>query len=53
MRVAVEMARGARQLFGADVAVSVTGVAGPDAEGPKPPGLTFIAASRFFSARMR
>ena len=44
--VAEQMARGARELFGADVAVSVTGIAGPEPEGPKPVGLTFVAASR-------
>ena len=35
---AVEMARGARRLYEADVAVALTGVAGPDAHGGKPPG---------------
>ena len=44
--VARQMAEGARGLFGADVAVSVTGIAGPDAQGSKPVGLTYIAASR-------
>lgn len=43
--VAREMAEGARAIFGSDVAVSVTGVAGPTSEGGKPVGLTFIAAS--------
>ncbi len=33
-----EMAEGARRLFRADVALSVTGVAGPDAHDGKPPG---------------
>jgi PncC family amidohydrolase len=43
-QVATQMAVGARNLFGSDVAVSVTGVAGPSAEGNKPVGLTFIGA---------
>jgi len=40
---AAAMANGVRQLLKADIAVSITGVAGPDAEGSKPAGLTFIA----------
>lgn len=44
-QVARQMARGARQVFSADLGVSVTGIAGPDAEGDKPVGLTFIGAS--------
>ena len=43
--VAAQMARGARTRFGADVALSVTGVAGPGAEGEKPLGLTFIGCA--------
>jgi nicotinamide-nucleotide amidase len=43
--VAEEMARGARALFTADAAVSVTGIAGPDDEGEKPVGLTFIGCA--------
>jgi PncC family amidohydrolase len=42
--VAAQMARGAITVFGADVGIGVTGVAGPDSEGDKPAGLTFIGA---------
>jgi PncC family amidohydrolase len=39
---AAAMAGGVRQLLHADIGLSITGVAGPDAEGSKPIGLTFI-----------
>jgi PncC family amidohydrolase len=43
---AEEMARGARRALGADIGLSVTGIAGPTGETPgKPVGLTFIALS--------
>ena len=39
---AEEMARGARTLLGADVAVSVTGVAGPEEQDGQVPGTVFV-----------
>lgn len=38
-----EMAGGARALFGADIAVSVTGAAGPDPHGGEEPGSVWMA----------
>lgn len=43
---ALEMARGVRRVFGADLAVSVTGIAGPGgAQAGKPVGLTYVGLS--------
>jgi PncC family amidohydrolase len=39
---AAAMASGVLRLLRADIGISITGVAGPDAEGAKPVGLTFI-----------
>jgi PncC family amidohydrolase len=41
-QTAEAMASGVRRLLHADLGVSVTGVAGPGAEGSKPVGLTYI-----------
>lgn len=42
--VAIAMARGARELFGADVAVATTGVAGPEPHDGKAPGTVCVAS---------
>jgi nicotinamide-nucleotide amidase len=42
---AEQMARGARTLLGAEVAVSCTGVGGPEPSEGKPPGTVFIAVA--------
>lgn len=41
-QTAAAMAAGVRQLLGSDIGISITGVAGPNAEASKPAGLTFI-----------
>jgi nicotinamide-nucleotide amidase len=40
---ALEMAASTRRLLGADVAVAVTGVGGPDSQDGEPPGTVWIA----------
>jgi nicotinamide-nucleotide amidase len=37
-----EMATGARRIFGADIALSLTGAAGPEAHGGAPPGTVWL-----------
>jgi nicotinamide-nucleotide amidase len=43
--VAGQMARGARQVLGADVGVATTGVAGPDPQDGRPVGTVFVACA--------
>jgi PncC family amidohydrolase len=43
-QTALEMARGVRQMLGADIGLAVTGIAGPEGGTPeKPVGLVFVA----------
>ncbi|HET6311236.1 MAG TPA: CDP-diacylglycerol--glycerol-3-phosphate 3-phosphatidyltransferase [Candidatus Nitrosotalea sp.] len=52
--VAKAMAEGARSRFGTDLAVGVTGIAGPDSDGSnKPVGLTYIAVASANGTRAR
>ncbi len=44
-RVAVYMAQGVREKFDADIGLSTTGVAGPDAVGDHPVGTVFVGIS--------
>ena len=43
--VAIAMADGVRSKFATTLGVSITGIAGPDAQGAKPVGLTYIAVA--------
>ncbi len=52
-QAAAAMATGVRELLHADIGVSITGVAGPDAEGSKPAGLTFIGVAARTSTTCR
>lgn len=54
--VAAEMAKGAARVFGADLAVATTGLAGPDGDGTNPVGTVFAALAagdRVFVNRLR
>jgi nicotinamide-nucleotide amidase len=44
-QAAVDMARGARHLLDADVAVAVTGVGGPEPQDDLPPGTVWVAVA--------
>jgi nicotinamide-nucleotide amidase len=46
--VAMQMADGAREIIGADFGVATTGVAGPDGQDGKAPGVVFVAVSTPF-----
>ena len=43
---AIAMAEGARRALGAEVGLSITGVAGPDAQDDQPPGTVFVGLAR-------
>ena len=47
------MAEGARRLLGAGLAISITGVAGPEEQDGKPVGLTYIGVSLDGTTRVR
>lgn len=46
--VAMQMADGARETIGADFGVATTGVAGPDGQDGKAPGVVFVAVTTPF-----
>lgn len=46
--VALAMARGVRELVGADFGLATTGVAGPDGQDGKAPGVVFVAVDTPF-----
>jgi competence/damage-inducible protein CinA-like protein len=50
---AAEMAGGARRLFGADIAVALTGAAGPEAHGGAEPGLVWVALEAVDASHQR
>jgi nicotinamide-nucleotide amidase len=48
-----EMAFGARKLFGADIGMAITGAAGPEPHGGKPPGTVCISVAGEWGAESR
>jgi len=50
--VAAAMADGVRRVMDADIGIATTGVAGPDPQGGKQPGLVFVAVSTPVGARV-
>jgi nicotinamide-nucleotide amidase len=51
--VALAMARGVRELVGADFGLATTGVAGPDGQDGKAPGVVFVAVDTPFDSWYR
>lgn len=51
--VALQMARGVRELVGADFGLATTGVAGPDGQDGKAPGVVFVAVDTPFDSWYR
>lgn len=52
-QVAVALAAGARERCGADWGLATTGVAGPDEQDGKPPGLVYVAVAGVAGAAVR
>ncbi len=51
--VAREMAAGVRRTVGADVGLATTGVAGPEPQDGRPPGLVYVAVSTPATTQVR
>ena len=52
-QVAIALAAGCRERCGADWGVATTGVAGPDPQGGKPPGLVYVAVAGAAASAVR